>query len=92
MQKLPTLQPFPWNLSIDAVKQSEHFNSFADFYQHLQDNMPINSLESRRKYSNVIQRRFFSDRSLNNLLSLAWKSYHDEGILLDIMRVLALEK
>jgi hypothetical protein len=91
MQKFPTLQTFPWALSVEAIKHSEQFDSYADFYQNLQANLPINSPQTRVKYSNVIQRRFFPSRSLNNLLSATWRSYRDEVMLLEIMRVLALE-
>jgi len=91
MQKYPTLQNFPWTLSIQAIKDSEHFDSYAMFYKDLQTNLPINSPQTRVKYSNVIQRRFFPNRSLNDIAPLVWKTYRDDIMLIEIMRVLALE-
>lgn len=91
MQKYPTLQHFPWSLSLEAVKESEKFSSYMAFYQHLQKNLPINSPQTRVKYSNVIQRRFFPNRSLSDFAPLVWKAYHDDAILREIMRTLVLE-
>lgn len=90
-QRSPTIQSFPWAASIAAVKASEGFFTYPDFYQHLLANLPINSPETRTKYANVIQRRFFPDRTLNGIVTTVWRSYHDEKILIEIMRVIAIE-
>ena len=91
MQKYPTLQNFPWTLSIDAVKDCENFDSYPLFYKSLQENLPINSPQTRLKYANVIQRRLFPNRSLDDIASSVWKAYRDEVMLVEIMRVLVLE-
>jgi len=91
MQKYPTLQNFPWSLSVEAIKNSEHFDSYPVFYKNLQANLPINSPQTRVKYANVIQRRFFPNRSLDDIATSVWKTYHDDVILVEIMRTLALE-
>ena len=87
----PTIQSFPWQVSIDAVKDSQRFNSYDDYYQHLLHNLPINSPVTRVKYTNVIQRRFFPDHSLNDTIPIVWKHYQDERILTDLMRLYSLE-
>ena len=89
--KYPTIQSFPWPASIAAVKASENFDSFPEFHQHLLAELPVNSPETRRRYVNTIERRFFSGRALDSLASMVWRSYHNESLLLDIMRVIALE-
>ena len=86
-----TLQDFPWATSIVAVKASESFEHYDDFYRHMVDTLPQNSPETRRRYAELVQRRFFPDRSLDGLLSIVWRAYHDEQILTDLMRVVALE-
>ncbi len=87
----PTIQSFPWQASVEAIKDSQGFNTYDDFYDHLLNNLPINSPETRKKYSNVIQRRFFPNRTLEDLAPIVWKRYQDERIMMDIMRVIALE-
>lgn len=90
-QRPPTIQSFPWAASIDAIKASEGFSAYADYYQHLLKNLPINSPETRAKYANVIQKRFFPDRTLNGIAATVWRSYHNENFLIEIMRVIAIE-
>ena len=87
----PSIQNFPWQASIEAIKDSQKFISYDDFYQHLLNNLPINSSETRKKYASVIQRRFFKNRSLDDTVSIVWGYYHDDRILTDIMRVFSLE-
>jgi hypothetical protein len=53
--------------------------------------LPQNSPETRRRYAELVQRRFFPDRSLDGLLPSVWRAYHDEQLLTDLMRVVALE-
>jgi hypothetical protein len=86
-----TLQDFPWAASIAAIKASERCESYDDFYRSMLEQLPQNSPETRRRYAELIQRRFFSDRSLDALLPAAWRAYHDDHILTDLMRVTALE-
>jgi hypothetical protein len=87
----PTIQSFPWQASIEAVKASERFSDYADFHAYLLTNLPINSPETRQKYANVIQRRFFPGRTLSALAPLVWQKYQDEPLLADVMRVISLE-
>jgi hypothetical protein len=90
-KSFPTIQSFPWAASVNSVKSSENFGDYSAFYKDLIANLPINSSETRIKYANVIQRRFFPDRSFNGTAPMVWRAYHDEKILVDVMRAIALE-
>jgi hypothetical protein len=86
-----TLQDFPLQASIQAVKASADFVAYDDFYQYLLDNLPQNSPETRKRYAELVGMRYFPGLTLNNLLPQVWKAYQDECILVDLMRVYALE-
>jgi hypothetical protein len=86
-----TLQDFPWNESIEAVKASERFDAYADFYQYMQEHLPQNSPETRQRYAMLIRRRFFPGKSLDDLIPTVWRNYHNEKLLTELMRVTALE-
>ena len=88
---LSTLQDFPWEDSIWAVKSSIGFVSYGEFRDHLLANLPHNSPQTRLRYTSLITRRYFPDGSLDNLLTQVWRHYRDEPILTDLMRVATLE-
>ncbi|MFQ3662523.1 MAG: hypothetical protein SNJ69_09030 [Chloroflexaceae bacterium] len=85
------LQDFPWLDSIAMVKASEQFDSYEAFHRYVNDNLRHNSAETRRRYAQLLQRRFFPDRSLDSLVPVVWRQYHDQQLLEDCMRVTALE-
>jgi len=89
--EVSTLQDFPLQASIQAVKASADFESYEDFYRYMLSNLPQNSPETRRRYTNLVGKRYFPGLSLDNLLPQVWKAYQDEQILVDLMRVAALE-
>lgn len=86
-----TLQDFLWRTSIQAVKASIDFESYEDFYRYMLDHLPQNSPETRQRYANLVGKRYFPRLSLDNLLPQVWRAYRDEQILVDLMRVTALE-
>ena len=86
-----TLQDFPLQASIQAVKASAGFKSYGDFYHYMLDHLPQNSPETRRRYASLVGKRYFPGLSLDSLLPRVWKAYRDEQILVDLMRVMALE-
>ena len=75
-----------WKESIFAIKASGRFESFESFKRYLIENLPQNSLKTKRRYASYILARFFPNQSLEQLPVMVWKSYHDENILLSIMR------
>jgi len=75
-----------WKESIFAIKASGRFESFESFKRYLIENLPQNSLKTKRRYASYILARFFPNQSLEQLPVMVWKSYHDENILLGIMR------
>ncbi len=87
----PTLQDVIWADSIAVIKASDSFQSYTEYFDYLIESLPQNSPETRRRYAGIIQRRFFPGRSLADLIPTVWRSYHDEAILTDLMRVTALE-
>jgi len=87
-----TLQDFPWEESIQAVKDSLRFDSYPVFMEHVFDTLPQNSPQTRRRYTNLIGRWFFPDRQLPSLPSQVWAAYTDEKILRDVMRVYVLSQ
>lgn len=90
-QTLSTLQDFPFKTSIQAVKASIDFQSYDDFYRYMVDHLPQNSPITRQRYASLIGMRYFPGLSLDTLLPQVWKAYQDGKILVDLMRVLALE-
>ena len=75
-----------WKESIFAIKASVRFESFENFKRYLIENLPQNSLKTKRRYASYILARFFPNQSLEQLPVMVWKSYRDENILLDTMR------
>jgi hypothetical protein len=87
----PTLQDFIWADSITLIKATTGFQHYDRFYAYMLDNLPQNSPETRSRYAGLIQRRYFPERSLAGLIPTVWRSYQDEKILTDVMRLTALE-
>ncbi len=90
-EEAATLQDFPLQASIQAVKASADFERYDDFYRYMLDNLPQNSPQTRRRYAGLVGRRYFPGLVLDSLLPQVWKAYRDEQILADLMRVYALE-
>ena len=86
-----TLQDFPLQASIQAIKASVDFGTYEGFYRHMRAHLPQNSPLTRRRFANLIGKRYFPGLSLDTLLPEVWRAYQDEHILVDLMRVLALE-
>jgi hypothetical protein len=87
-----TLQDFPWEESIRAVKDSLDFDSYPGFIEHVFDTLPQNSPETRRRYTNLIGRWFFPDTQLPSLAGRVWAAHKDEQILRDVMRACVLAR
>jgi hypothetical protein len=90
-QESSTLQDFPLQASIAAVKASAAFESYDDFYRYLVESLPQNSPQTRERYAELIGRRYFPGLLLDGLLRRVWQAYQNEGLLADLMRVAALE-
>jgi len=91
IEQASTLQDFPLPASIRAVKASADFEFYDDFYRYLLEHLPQNSPQTRQRYAELVGKRYFPGLSLDNLLMHVWKAYRDERILVDLMRVYALE-
>jgi ATP-dependent Lon protease len=50
-----TLQDFPWEESIQAVKDSLRFHAYPAFAEHVFHTLPQNSPQTRRRYANLIE-------------------------------------
>ncbi len=87
-----TLQDFPWDESIQAVKDSLRFDSYPAFAEHVFSTLPQNSPQTRRRYTNLIGRWFFPDRQLPGPAGRVWAAYGDEKVLRDVMRVCVLSQ
>ncbi|HEC35090.1 MAG TPA: hypothetical protein ENI39_00985 [Anaerolineae bacterium] len=85
-----TLQDFPWEESIQAVKDSLRFGSYPAFAEHVFNTLPQNSPQTRRRYTNLIGHWFFPDHQLPSLPGRVWAAYADEKILRDVMRACVL--
>ena len=86
-----TLQDFPYEAALQAIKDSLKFTDFPSFHQHLLDTLPQNSPVTRQRYASLIVRWFFPDHQLGGLLPRVWQAYGDERILGDMTRVTILE-
>lgn len=87
-----TLQDFPWEGSIQAVKDSLRFDSYPAFVEYVFSTLPQNSPQTRRRYTNLIGRWFFPDRQLPSLPGRVWAAYGDDTLLRDVMRACALSQ
>jgi len=87
-----TLQDFPWEESVQAVKDSLRFDSYPTFAEHVFNTLPQNSPQTRNRYTSLIGRWFFPDRQLPGLPGRVWAAYTDENILRDVMRVCVLSQ
>jgi hypothetical protein len=75
-----------WNESIQAVKLSTEFSDFKSFRRELEQTLHYNSSYVRMRNTNSIIRWFFPSHSLDNLLTMTWTFYRNEGILKEFMR------
>lgn len=91
-ETLSTLQDFPWEESIQAVKESLRFDSYPAFAEHVFNTLPQNSPQTRRRYVSLIGRWFFPERQLPGFPARVWAAYGDETILRDVMRVCVLSQ
>jgi hypothetical protein len=91
MTRPSTLQSFPLEAGIQAIKDSVNFTDFETFYGHLLANLPQNSPGTRRRYASLIVRWLFPERKLGGLLPSTWQAYHDAQLLLELARVTVLE-
>jgi hypothetical protein len=89
--KPSTLQDFPYEAGIQAIKDSLDFSDFDDFYQHVLHSLPQNSPETRRRYASLLTRWFFPERKLGGLLPRTWAAYRDDALLQELVRVTTLE-
>jgi len=87
-----TLQDFPWEESIQAVKDSLRFDAYPAFAEHVFNTLPQNSPQTRRRYTRLISRWFFPDHQFPGLPSQVWAAYADEKTLHDVMRVCVLSR
>ncbi len=87
-----TLQDFPWEESVQAIKDSLRFDSYPAFAEHVFNTLPQNSPQTRHRYTNLIGRWFFPDRQLPSLPGRVWTAYGDEKILRDVMRAYVLSQ
>jgi hypothetical protein len=91
MTQPSTLQSFPLEAGIQAVKDSVNFTDFETFYGHLLESLPQNSPETRKRYASLVVRWLFPDRKLGGLLPRVWQTYQDDQLLLELARVTVLE-
>lgn len=91
MTQPSTLQSFPLEAGIQAIKDSVSFTDFEAFYNHLLENLPQNSPETRKRYASLVVRWLFPDRKLGGILPRAWQIYRDDQLLLELARVTVLE-
>ncbi|HEC34264.1 MAG TPA: hypothetical protein ENI37_06055 [Chloroflexi bacterium] len=87
-----TLQDFPWEESIQAVKDSLRFDSYPAFAEHIFNTLPQNSPHTRRRYTNLIGHWFFPDHQLPSLPGQVWAAYGDDALLRDVMRACVLSR
>lgn len=91
MNGYSAIQSVAWETGLQAVKDSADFDSFDAFVRHLQDGIRQNSEATRRRYTNLIVKRLFPDHRLDGINTRAWRTYADEAILADLVRVTTLE-
>lgn len=85
-KKLKFPSELAWDEAVLAIKKSVDFNSFDDFSKHLIEFLPQNSIETRKRYAQVVFQRYFSDKRLKQLCTDVWKYYRDDEILQDVLR------
>jgi hypothetical protein len=91
MTQVSTLQDFPLDAGIQAVKDSLEFTDFDAFYEHLVDSLPQNSPVTRRRYASLVVRWLFPEHHLGGLFPRVWEAYRDEQLLRQLTRVTVLE-
>ena len=87
-----TLQDFPWEACVQAVKDSLDFDSYPAFAKHVLNTLPQNSPQTRSRYVSLIGRWFFPGQQLPGLPARVWAAYEDEQILRDVMRAYVLSR
>ena len=67
-EETSTLQDFPLQASIQAVKASADFESYDDFYRYHLDTFRRTRRRRGQRYASLIGKRYFPGLSLDNLL------------------------
>lgn len=90
-QRLFTLQSVAWETGLQAIRDSEQFDSFDAFAAYLKQGVRLNSEITRARYANLLVKRLFPEKSLDGLNPRVWKMYHDESLLNELARFTTLE-
>jgi len=75
-----------WAESVKAIKDSLAFSDFAAFSEYIEDTLPQNSAETRRRYRIQILNWFFPDGNLSQITADVWRAYQNDVLLEAVMR------
>ncbi len=90
-KRLFTLQSVAWETGLQAIRDSEQFESFDAFAAYLKQGVRLNSEITRARYANLLIKRLFPEKTLDGLNPRIWKTYHDESLLHELARFTTLE-
>lgn len=74
-----------------AVKRAVNHQTLPDFYDDLLANLPQNSTETRRRYTQSLLRWFFSDGTPQGFATRVWSAYGQDSLLVEVLRFLYLK-
>ncbi|MDL1895059.1 hypothetical protein FBQ82_02190 [Anaerolineae bacterium CFX7] len=86
-----SLQSVAWGTGLQAIRESERFESFEAFAEYLKQGTRLNSEITRARYANLLVKRLFPEKSLDGLNPRTWRTYHDESLLIELARFTTLE-
>jgi hypothetical protein len=83
------IQDLLWKEALSALRDVEQFKDEAGFHEHLRQQLPQNSLETRTRYAQTLLRWFFPD-GVKGLAASVWANYHDPSLSEEVLRFLYL--
>lgn len=86
-----SLQSVAWETGLQAIRDSDQFETFTLFAEYLKQGVRLNSETTRSRYANLLIKRLFPEKSLDGLNPRTWRAYHDESLLLELARFTTLE-
>ena len=81
-----TVQDCTFNLGIRTIEEASKFDKWETFRQTLEDKLPYNSQQTRRRYASSLRCWALENGNFSCLAIRVWKSYADEEVLKGLLR------
>ncbi len=81
-----TVQDCTFNLGVQTIEEAAKFDRWETFRRTLEEKLPYNSEETRRRYSQSLRCWALENGDFSCLAIRVWKSYADKEVLSQLLR------